>query len=503
MNKKPIVLTVIDGLGLRKEKQGNAFAQAKTPVIDNLLQNYPNSVLGASGSSVGLPEGQIGNSEVGHLNIGAGEIVYTGLSLIQKNIDSGKFRKNPAFLKSIDFAKKNKGTVQVVGLLSPGGVHSLEKHLFEIIETLNDNNVKKVTVHAFTDGRDVSPRSVKPSLDILIPLLDKYGYKLGSIGGRLYGMDRDTNYDKTELAYEAIQGRCAKKFDDIYSFIEKQYTVEDNNDEFIDIAINSDKKTNFYKEGDSVIFFNFRPDRARQLAHLFIDSNLSDYKPKNQIQNTQLTIMMPYEGINADFAFDSQKIKNPLGKIISDKGLKQLRISETQKYAHVTFFMDGGVDVEFSNSKRILIPSVKVDNFANVPKMSAIEIVDALIPELNNFDVVIMNFANPDMVGHTGNLKAAIKAVEILDSQIGRLKKAVDKVEGTIFITADHGNVEVTEDINGNPSTKHTTNDVFLICTDKKVKLKDGVLSNITDTILDYIGIEPPKNHTHGSLLVK
>ena len=502
--KKPIVLTVIDGLGLRKESQGNAYKQADTPVLDNLLKEYPNSVLGAAGESVGLPEGQIGNSEVGHLNIGAGEIVYTGLSLIRKALDEGIFADNKAFAKSIEFAKENSGTVQVVGMLSPGGVHSLEEHLFALLDAMHSKGVKDVTVHAFTDGRDVAPRSVKPSLKKLMTKLEEYGYKLGSIGGRLYGMDRDKNFDKTQVAFDAMTGKASKTFDDIFEFIENQYNVEDNNDEFIDVAINNDQNVKFFKEGDSVIFFNFRPDRAQQLAHLIIGSDLYDYKNPNTILKTQLTIMMKYEGIDkADVAFDSWEVKNTIGSTLSKAGLKQLRIAETQKYGHVTFFMDGGVDIKLPGADRILIDSVKVDNFADAPLMSAKGITDELIKVLGNYDVVIMNYANPDMVGHTGNLEAAKVAVHHLDEQLGRLHEAVKTLGGTMFITADHGNAEITEDADGNPATKHTTSDVFLIATDKNLKLKDGVLANVTPTILDYMGLDKSDSMTHDSLLEK
>ena len=502
--KKPIVLTVIDGLGLRKDEQGNAYAQAETPVLDHLLKEYPNSVLGASGNAVGLPEGQIGNSEVGHLNIGAGEIVYTGLSLVQKALDDGTFADNEAFAKSIEFAKKNNSTIQVLGLLSPGGVHSLEAHLFALLKGLNEKGVKDVTVHAFTDGRDVDPRSVKSSLVKLMKLLDEFGYKLGSIGGRLYGMDRDQNFDKVEVAFEAMQGRSTKTFDDIFKYVEDQYNVEDHNDEFIDVAVNSDSSVNFFKENDSVIFFNFRPDRAQQLAHLIIGSDKYEYQPKNKVSNTQLTVMMKYEGINnAEVAFDSWEVKNTIGSTLSKAGLKQLRIAETQKYGHVTFFMDGGIDFEYKGADRILVPSVKVDNFADAPLMSAEGITQELIKVLGNYDVVIMNYANPDMVGHTGNLEAAKIAVNCLDTQLGILKEAVDKLGGTMFITADHGNAEITEDKNGSPATKHTTSDVFLISTDKDIKLKDGALANVTPTILDYIGLDKPESMTHDSLLIK
>ena len=502
--KKPIVLCVIDGLGLRKEIQGNAYLQAKTPFLDKMLLEYPNAILKASGKAVGLPEGQIGNSEVGHLNIGAGETVYTGLSLIQNAIDKGTFANNQAFLEAIKFAKKNNGTIQIAGLLSPGGVHSLDNHLFLLLKTFYEKNVKKVTVHVFGDGRDVSPRSIKPSLEKLVKCLEKYNYDLGSIGGRLYGMDRDKNFDKTEVAFNAIQGKCKKTFDNVFSYLKDQYEKQNNNDEFLDVAINSSKKVNFFKEGDPFIFFNFRPDRARQLSHLIIGSNEYNFIPKNKINNTFLVTMMKYEGIDrAVVAFGSQKIKNTIGSVISNFGLKQLRIAETQKYAHVTFFMDGGEDIIYKNSQRIMIDSIKVDNFANAPLMSATAITDKLISVLNDYDFVIMNYANPDMVGHTGNLEATKIAVSHLDKELSKLKDAVDLLGGTLFITADHGNAEITEDENGKPATKHTTSNVFLITTDKNLKLKNGSLSNVTPTILDYMKIKKPSTMVKKSLLIK
>ena len=502
--KKPVVLCVIDGLGLREEIQGNGYLQAQTPFLDKMLLEYPNSILKASGEAVGLPKGQIGNSEVGHLNIGAGEIVYTGLSLIQRSINDGTFTNNKAFLEAIKFAQKNNGTIQIAGLLSPGGVHSLENHLFLLLKGLYAKKIKKVTVHVFGDGRDVSPRSIKPSLEKLMKLLNKYDYHLGSIGGRLYGMDRDKNFDKTEIAFNAIQGKNKKTFDDVFSYLKDQYQNQNNNDEFLDVAINSSKKVNFFKEGDSFIFFNFRPDRARQLAHLIIGSNEYDFAPKNKIKNTYLVTMMKYEGIdNAIVAFGSQEVKNPIGSVISNFGLKQLRIAETQKYAHVTFFVDGGKDIFYKNSQRIMIDSIKVNNFANAPLMSASLITKKLINVLNKYDFVIMNYANPDMVGHTGNLEATKIAVSHLDKELSKLKDAIDNIGGTLFITADHGNAEITEDKNGRPATKHTTSDVFLIATDQSLKLKNGSLSNVAPTILDYMKIKKPKTMVKKSLLIK
>ena len=499
---KPVVLAVIDGLGLRNVEQGNAFAQANTPVLDQLLSEYPNSVLGAASESVGLPQGQIGNSEVGHLNIGAGEVVYTGLSLVNQSIQQDLFKENKALLESIEHAKKNNSTLHLVGMLSPGGVHSLEDHLWEIIKLLKSKNVTDVTIHAFTDGRDVKPRSVKSSLVKLLDIIKGTNYKLGSIGGRLYGMDRDANFDKTEIAYSSIMGKADRQFTDVIEYIENQYNVEDHNDEFIDVAINSDDEVKFLSNDDAIIFFNFRPDRSRQLAHLFVGSKLYEYNSSKKLNNIQLTTMMRYEGIQkATVAFDSWEVKNPIGKVLSDNNMTQLRVAETQKYAHVTFFMDGGEDVEYKGEERILVDSVKVDNFADAPEMSAKEITDQLIGNISKYDVTIMNYANPDMVGHTGNLSAAILAVEFLDKQIGRLKKYIEEIGGTLFITADHGNAEITEDENGSAATKHTTSDVFLISTDKSLKLSNGVLANVTPTILDYMGIDKPESMTHDSLI--
>ena len=501
--KKPVVLTIIDGLGYSSQVKGNAWKQAKTPILDDFLAKYPNSVIKASGNAVGLPEGQIGNSEVGHLNIGAGQVVFTGLSLIQKALDDKSFYKNKALLKSIEHAKKNNSTVHVMGLLSPGGVHSIEKHAFEIIEMLSQNQIKNATFHAFADGRDVAPRSVEPSIKKLTNLLQSKGYKLGSIQGRLYAMDRDSNFDKTELAFNTLRGNANNKFTNVFEYVKDQYN-KDLNDEFIEPATNQEPGVKFLQDNDSVIFFNFRPDRARQIAHLIIGSNIYKQKPEYPVKNVQLTSMMKYEDINkADVAFDSMLVQNPIGKVISENGLTQLRIAETQKYAHVTFFMDGGQEVRLPGADRKIVDSVKVDDFSEVPEMSAKKITDNLLPVLQNYDLVIMNYANPDMVGHTGNLESAIKAVEVVDFEISRIKKELEKIGGTLFITADHGNAEIMLDKNNKKVTKHTTSDVPFICSDLKIKLKNGALANIAPTILDYMGIKKPKSMDQESLLIK
>jgi len=499
--KKPVVLVIVDGLGIGKNEKGNAFINANTPMFDELLKSYPNSTLHASGVAVGLPKGQMGNSEVGHLNIGAGQIVYTGLTLIQKAIEDGSFYKNEAFLKSVEHAKKNNSTLHVMGLLSPGGVHSLEEHLYEVLKLLHNEGLKDVSVHAFTDGRDVKPRCVKESLKKLKPVLDEYGFKLASIQGRLYAMDRDAMFEKTEKAFEALKGNATNSYSDVFEYIDEQY-AKDLNDEFIEPGISKDGS--FLKDNDAVIFFNFRPDRARQLSHLIVGSNIYPDKPKNPVSNVQLSTMMKYVGIDkADVAFDSMEINEPIGKVLSDNGLKQLRIAETQKYAHVTFFMDGGKEESYPGMDKVLINSPKVDNFSVIPEMSAKEVTDKLLAIIDKYDVVLLNYANTDMVGHTGVLEAAQKAVEFIDSRIALLKEKVDSLGGTLFITADHGNAEEMLDANGNPATKHTTNDVVFIATDKNIKLKDGSLANIAPTLLDYLGIDKPKAMDHESLIVK
>ncbi len=498
--KKPVVLCVIDGLGLREEIQGNGFKQAKTPTFDDLFKNYPNSIIQASGEYVGLPKGQMGNSEVGHLNIGAGEIVYTGLSLIGKEIEDNKFKSNKYFKEVFDDVKKNNATLHLMGLLSPGGVHSLEEHLFLLIDAAYENDVKNVSVHVFGDGRDVAPKSILASMEKLEKQLAKYNYNLASISGRFYAMDRDKMFDRNEKAYQAILGKSEQKFTSGVDYINKQYK-ENITDEFFIPAINPN--ANFVKDGDSIIFFNFRPDRARQLTHLFIGSNIYDAKPSTPVKINKFVSMMKYEGLDTIVAYSEMEVKNPIGKVISENGLKQLRLAETQKYAHVTFFMDGGVDIVYQNMDKKMIESLKIDSYADAPHMSAEGITDYLIENGKNYDLIIMNFANPDMVGHTGNLKSTIEAVSFLDSQIKRIKDWVEEIGGVLFITADHGNAEITEDEKGNPATKHTSSPVMLITTDKSIKLKDGKLANIAPTILDYMNIKKPSSMNEESLIIK
>ncbi|MCV3753248.1 2,3-bisphosphoglycerate-independent phosphoglycerate mutase [Mycoplasma enhydrae] len=498
-NHKKIILTIIDGLGLRNESQGNAYAQAKHPTFDLLFKEYSNSVLQASGEFVGLPKNQIGNSEVGHLNIGAGRIVYTGLSLINQEIINNNFANNKALNFMIDDSLKNNRTLHLLGLLSDGGVHSYDNHLFEILKLANQKGLKNVSVHIFGDGRDVRPQSIFSSLETLKQMTKNFGYKISSLSGRFFAMDRDQIFERNELALEAILGKSQNIFENIDQYINKQYAL-DIYDEFFVPAQAKDGL--FLKENDNVIFFNFRPDRARQLSHLILDSQLFEYKPKNKIKISNFCSLMKYEGIDSLVAFEEMKVTNPIGKVLEINNLKQLRLAETQKYAHVTFFMDGGNDIEYQNESRILVDSIKANSFADYPHMSAKEITDQLIDNIDKIDFVIMNYANPDMVGHTGNLKATIKAIEFLDTQFARILELIkNRNDITWFITADHGNAELTEDKNGMPATKHTTNPVMFISSDKNIKLLDGSLCDVAPTILEYLEIDKPTEMTGKSLL--
>ncbi|MDD7896469.1 2,3-bisphosphoglycerate-independent phosphoglycerate mutase [Metamycoplasma hyosynoviae] len=496
---KKIILTVIDGLGLREEKQGNGYVLANHPTFDKLFKNYPNSVLQASGKYVGLPDGQIGNSEVGHLNIGAGRIVYTGLSLINNAIETNTFKDNEVLKNTILDCKKTNTTLHLMGLLSPGGVHSIDKHLFAILDMANALGLKKVSVHIFSDGRDVKPQSISDSLLPLKEILKKYNYKLSSIAGRFYAMDRDKIFERNQLAYDALIGKSKNIISNVDDYIDEQYKKQIFDEFFVPAQL---KDGDFIKNNDSIVFFNFRPDRARQLSHMFIGSNLYEYEPKDKIKINHFVSMMKYEGINSEIAFTEMFVNNPLGEVLETNNIKQLRLAETQKYAHVTFFMDGGIDKVYNLEDRILVDSIKAESFATCPQMSAKEITDKLLEKIQNIDFVIMNYANPDMVGHTGDLKATIKAIEFLDTQF---KRILDYVENnpnvTWFITADHGNAEITEDEFGKPATKHTTNPVMFISTDKSIKLNNGILADVAPTILNYLKIDIPKEMTGKSLL--
>ncbi|WEK83236.1 MAG: 2,3-bisphosphoglycerate-independent phosphoglycerate mutase [Mycoplasma sp.] len=492
--RNKVLLTILDGVGYSPKVEGNAVYLAKTPNLDKLMQIYPHELISASGKDVGLPAGQMGNSEVGHLNIGAGRIVYTGLSLINKAIEDKVYASNPAFNNAFKWAKEHKSKLHIMGLVSHGGVHSDYQHITELLKAANQFGLEPI-MHIFTDGRDVDPHAFEKDLVDFIKVCKKYQVKIASISGRYYAMDRDQRWERIEQAYETILGRSKQKFEDLAKYVENSYK---NNitDEFIIPAMNGryEPKNIVLSDNDAVIFANFRPDRARQLTHCIIGSSYYEYKPKITLKNIYMVTMSQYEGLHPnDVAFMPMKLNNVLGEVIEKNNMSQLRISETEKYAHVTFFFDGGKEIDYKNEKKILIPSPKVATYDLKPSMSANEITDNLVANLGKFDVIIVNYANGDMVGHTGNLEASIKAVESLDVQIGRLYEKCQELGVTMFIIADHGNVEkmLTED--HKPVTKHTTNPVWFILTDDNYEIaKHGKLANIAPSILSYLNVNIP-----------
>ena len=509
MSKKPVMLMILDGFGIAPKSEGNAVSLAKKPNFDRLLEKYPHSELQASGLFVGLPDGQMGNSEVGHLNIGAGRIVYQELTRITKSIADGDFFTNESLVKAMENAKKTDGALHLMGLLSDGGVHSHIDHLKGLLEFAKKAGVQNVYVHAFMDGRDVPPSSGKEFIEKTEAMMAEVGVgKIATVSGRYYAMDRDNRWERVELAYNAMvlgQGETANSATEA---IEKSYH-DDKTDEFVlPTVIEKDgNPVAKIKNGDSVIFFNFRPDRAREITRAINDKVFDGFK-REALDLTFVTMTQydkTLEGV--EVAFKPQTLTNTLGEYVSDKGLNQLRIAETEKYAHVTFFFNGGVEKENENEERALIPSPKVSTYDLKPEMSAYEVTEELIKRLDSdkYDMVILNFANPDMVGHTGVVDAAIKAIEAVDECLGKVVDKVLEKDGTVFITADHGNAETMIDFStGNPFTAHTTNPVPFVWvsnhTDGK-SLKDGKLADIAPTMLTVMGLDVPAEMTGESLI--
>jgi len=509
---KKTILLVLDGCGISDKEKGNAVKLAKTPTLDKLFKTYPHILLEASGKAVGLPQNQMGNSEVGHLNIGAGRIVYTGLSIIDKAIEDGSFYSNEAFLNAINHCKQNNSKFHILGLLSHGGVHSCWEHIIELIKLAHKNSIQPI-LHIITDGRDVAPQSFLNDWKMLNPILDENNCKLATIVGRYWAMDRDKNWDRVNLAFNnLIENNSNNIESDLASYLTKYYNNEDV------LCLKDPKTNNSYpstdeyipplkieqltiNDNDSVIFANFRPDRARELSHMFIGSKIYPEVKPHSFKNLYFVTMMKYDGINPNaIAFYNQKIKNGLGEVLSKNGCKQLRIAETEKYAHVTFFFDGGEDISYDGETKIIIPSPKV-NYADKPEMSAYQITNKIIENKDNFDTIIVNYANGDMVGHTGNLQSTIKAIEVVDECV---EKLLDNLRGfTFFITADHGNADVMLNDNDEVVTSHSTNPVPFIITDTDVKLKgkNSKLADIAPTLLKYKDIEIP-NEMSGEVLV-
>ncbi len=514
MNKKLVALIVLDGFAYGPKYEGNAVELANKPNFDLLKSTYPNLTLDASGEAVGLPEGQMGNSEVGHLNIGAGRIVYQSLTRINKSIQSGDFFENKAFLDAIHHVKKNKTTLHIFGLLSDGGVHSHIKHIISLIKLAKQKNVEKVFIHAFLDGRDVAPKSAVDYVEQLEEEMKEIGLgEIATVSGRYYAMDRDKNFERTQQAYDAMTIGKGLKFDTAKEGIETSYE-KDVVDEFVPPFVVN--KEGMVRDKDAIIFANFRPDRAIQISTAFSNpENVAEYAKEGKPsldsskgpRDIYFVSMMHYaESVKGEIAFGLQDLHNTLGDHASSLGLKQLRIAETQKYAHVTFFLDGGVDREIPGSKRILIDSPKVATFDLKPEMSAFEVTDAVLEELDqaDYNLVILNYANCDMVGHTGNIPAAIKAVEAVDTCLGKVVDKVIEKGGVAIVTADHGNAEQLLDKEGKPFTAHTTNPVPIIITKKGITIREGGnLGDIAPTMLELLGVKQPKEMTGKSLIKK
>ena len=497
---RPTMLMILDGYGINQDTYGNAIAAADKPHLDEIFAKYPGTTLKACGLDVGLPEGQMGNSEVGHLNIGAGRIVYQDLTMITKAIEDGSFFENKAFLKAVDHVKKNGSTLHLLGLLSDGGVHSHIDHLLALVDLAKKHDIEKLCVHCFLDGRDVPPRCAQKYIDILTGHFEKAGIgTLGVISGRYYAMDRDKRWDRVEKAYDAMTIGKGMHAASGKEAIDAAYE-RDENDEFvlptvIDSALPVD-------DGDAMIMFNFRPDRAREITRTFVDKDFDGFDRKKKVSDICYICMTQYDAEMPDvtLAFPPETLHNTLGEYIASLGLTQLRIAETEKYAHVTFFFNGGVEAPNRNEDRILIPSPKVATYDMQPEMSAYEVTDKVLEAIDTdkYDLIILNFANADMVGHTGVMKAAVEAIETLDKCVPKIADAILAKDGQILLTADHGNADVMLDKDGNIVTAHSLNDVPLVhIANHPSQLKDGGrLSDIAPTILKLMGLDIPEEMT-------
>lgn len=512
MNKKPTVLMILDGYGLNTNEQGNAVVRAKTPVMDRLMKEAPFVKGYASGMSVGLPDGQMGNSEVGHLNMGAGRIVYQELTRITKEIQDGSFFENEALLAACRNAKENDSGLHLMGLLSDGGVHSHNTHLYGLLELAKKQNVKRVYVHCLLDGRDTPPSSGKRFVEELQEKMKEIGVgEIATVMGRYYAMDRDNRWERVERAYQAMTEGIGEKAASGARGVQASYDAR-NTDEFVvPTVIEKDgKPTAVIRDKDSVVFFNFRPDRAREITRAFCGDSFDGFRRENKLDLTyvcfsEYDVTIP----NKIVAFHKMSIDNTFGEFLASHGKTQARIAETEKYAHVTFFFNGGVEEPNEGEERILVNSPKVATYDLQPEMSAFEVSDKLEEAIlsKKYDVIIVNFANPDMVGHTGVEEAAVRAVEAVDRCVGNAVEAIEKADGQMFICADHGNAEQLVDYDTKePFTAHTINPVpfILVHYDDAYKLREGgCLADIAPTLIEMMGMEQPKEMTGKSLLIK
>ena len=505
--KKPLALIILDGFGNNPSDYGNAIHAAKTPNLDKLFETCPHTLIGASGMDVGLPDGQMGNSEVGHTNIGAGRVVYQELTRITKSISDGDFFQNEALCGAVENCKKNGSALHLMGLLSDGGVHSHNKHLYGLLELAKRAGLEKVYVHCFMDGRDVPPSSGKEYVEELMAKMKEIGVgKIASVMGRYYAMDRDNRWERVEKAYAAMVYGEGETAECPVCAMEKSYAA-DVTDEFV-VPVVCDKG-GCIRENDSVIFFNFRPDRAREITRTLVDPDFAGFERRNGFFPLYFVCMTQYDAAmpNVHVAFKPQSLANTFGQYISDHGLTQLRIAETEKYAHVTFFFNGGVEAPCKNEDRALIASPKVATYDLKPEMSAYEVTDELLTRLDSgkYDVVLLNFANCDMVGHTGVFEAAVSAVEAVDTCLGKVVDKILSMGGRALITADHGNADQMYEPDGSPFTAHTTNPVpLLLVGDGTHTLKEGGrLADLAPTMLEMLGLPQPAEMDGKSLLTK
>ena len=507
--KKPTVLLILDGYGERKEKDGNAIALANTPVMDKLKKEFPYVEGQASGLFVGLPDGQMGNSEVGHMNMGAGRIVYQELTRITKAIEDGDFFENKALKEAVEHCKKENSALHFMGLVSSGGVHSHIGHIYGLLELAKRAGLKKVYLHAFLDGRDTPPDSGKSFLMDVEKKMQELGVgEIATISGRYYAMDRDKNYDRVEKAYRAMVDGTGEKASSVEEAIDASYAKKVYDEFVLPTVIEKDGAVHTVSDGDAMIFFNFRPDRAREICHAFCDDEFNFFN-RGARKKVFFVCFTDYDPTipNKRVAFEKEEIHNTLGEVVSNLGKNQLRIAETEKYAHVTFFFNGGKEEPYENEDRILVPSPKeVPTYDLKPEMSCYTVTEKLTEAIRSgkYDLVVANFANPDMVGHTGVLPAAIKAIEVVDECMGKVVDAVESMHGNLFILADHGNADIMiDEKTGEPYTAHTTNPVPFICVSDRVKkAHDGALCDIAPTLLTLAGLDIPPEMT-GKPLVK
>lgn len=501
--KKPLILMILDGFGIAPEK-GNAIKAANKPNIDKLFAENPVTQIGASGMDVGLPDGQMGNSEVGHTNMGAGRIVYQELTRITKTINEDKLKENEAIVNAMDKALENGTALHLMGLLSSGGVHSHITHLYGILELAKKKGLENVYIHTFLDGRDVPPSSAAEFMDELLAKTKEIGVgKVATVSGRYYAMDRDNNWDRVEKTYAAMVYGEGEKAECPVCAVKNSYDKGITDEFVVPVVVEGGAQV---KPNDSIIFFNFRPDRAREITRTFVDPDFKGFERKNGFFPVNFVCMTQYDATmpNVDVAFKPQSLKDTLGEYVSNKGMTQLRIAETEKYAHVTFFFNGGVEKQYEGEDRILVKSPAVATYDLQPEMSAYEVTDKLVPaiESGKYDMIILNYANCDMVGHTGVFEAAVKAVEAVDTCVGRVVEAIKKMGGVALITADHGNADKMVDADGSPFTAHTTNPVPFCVVGYDCQLREGGrLADIAPTMLQIMGLEQPAEMDGVSLI--